>query len=346
MPRKAKYWTLYLLMMTLVSTHFAVAYLTSTRSYVNLVDFETGVARIPFQYRALTGWFLRILINFPGIRTIDQIAPPPFTQPVMMAWLLLSVLSMAAMIDITRRSIQIFVDDQVVSAVLAFSLPLTVYISYVALASTHRFSYPYDMLSMMLFCLGVMFLLQNRLFWFYPAFTLATLSRETSVFLIPALLSFRWTGWSHLIRRDSVHVFLLLAIWLGIKVWLQTLYGGNPTEAEGGWGLGGTFVLQLEPNLRNFLNPIYWPSIFSATGWLWVIVLFGWKSIDAVIRRILIVVTPLYLIGMLLVGRITEARIFGELIPFFAVAGAMIVQNTMLYRISVNETHERDRTNP
>lgn len=332
----------YIAMVLLVSTHFAVAYMTSTTPYVSAADLANGVARTPFQYRALTGWVIRFLTDMSVIQEAAKIAPKPFSQPDILVWLLLSCLSMIAMIEIARRTIKLFVTDSYLAATLAFITPLPLYISYVSLASIYRYSYPYDLPSLMLFNLGLLLILKNRIFLFYPVFILATLSRETSVFLIPALITLRCKNLFQWQRQDLLNVLGLSLIWLGLKYWLHSLYNTNLSEfnyisnAEQKllngvkFSGGGNYVFQLDQNIQNLLNPIYWPCILSALGWLWAIVIIGWKYLDQpAIKRTLLVITPMVAGGMLLVGRITEVRVFVELTPFFVVAVAIIIRNKL-----------------
>lgn len=333
-----RYRLAYVAMVLLVSSHFALAYLTGTKSYVNIIAYVQGEAPLPYQYRALAAWILHGIAVLPIFRAAAHMAPAPFSQPEILAWLLLACLSMALMIEITRRAIKVFVDDEALSGILAFATPAALYMSFVALASTYRFSYPYDLLSVALFSLAILLLLQNRLGWFYALFPVVTLARETSIFLIPLLLCLRWDGRARVLRRDSAHALALLAIWLGVKLWLQIHYGANPrdTTTSGpltGMGIGGDFLLQLWPNLLNLMNPLYWPGMLSALGWLWVVVLIGWRYIDsAAIKRALVILPALYFLAIMLVGRITEVRLFGELTLLFAVATAIIVRNLLMAR--------------
>jgi len=324
---------LYWVLLAAVSAHFAVAYVTGTRFYVDLASYAAGTERLPFQYRALTAWLLHGISALPPLRALAASLPPPFAQPEMLALAAITVASAGAAIDLTRRSLALFMDDAMARA-LAFMLPLSMYFSYVALASSFRFSYPYDLPSLALFALCIFAMLGGRWALLYIGFVLASLNRETSLFLIPLLLIYRWpvsrAGFNAKLARLLGHALALLAIWLAVKFILVRLYAGNPVE--GGGSMGGAFVWQAGQNLRNLLDPIYWPSLSSLLGYLWAVILLGWKYLgDTPLRRGLWIV-PLWAAGMLMVGRITELRIFGELGAYVAVVAGVAVHNFLRAR--------------
>src|SRR5262245_48345836 len=96
---------IYLTFVGLISSHFALAYLTGPRPYLNLKDYVNGVAPLPFQYRALTSWILSFLSDTPLIRAVSNVLPAPFHEPEQLALLLVVVIAVASFIEISRRSI-------------------------------------------------------------------------------------------------------------------------------------------------------------------------------------------------------------------------------------------------
>src|SRR5262249_42466082 len=160
-------------------------------------------------------------------------------------------------------------------------------------------------------------------------------SRETSFFLLVIFVGHRWTNWSSLLRRDGLRLALLVAMFSAVKLALSFMYGTNLPESAIGHPPtptsrlpGALFFPPLLPNLDNLASPQYWPSLLSVVGWLWLPVLLGWRMLDrADVRRTLLIVPPLWLAAMLIAGRITEVRVFGEMIPLFAAATALIAKN-------------------
>jgi hypothetical protein len=325
----------YLLLVILVSSHFAIAYLTDTNQYVNLRDYADGNATLPFQYRALTSWILALLSHTPVVQAISSVLPAPFSDPIELALLLVVGISMAGTLEISRRSIFAVTSDANLAAAAAFLSAAAAYISYVSIASSYRFSYPYDIPSLMLFSLGYYFILKSNVAGFCVAFLLAALSRETSIFLLVAFLCQRWTTTTPTLRRDATIVLALAGAFVAIKLFLFALYGENLKETVLGHapvatsGIpGAMFVFQLGQNLDNLSSPLYWPSTLSACGWLWLPVAAGWRLLDQDgIKRTLLVIAPLWFLAMLMTARITEVRVFGELILPFVVATSIIARN-------------------
>ena len=70
-----------------------------------------------------------------------------------------------------------------------------------------------------------------------------------------------------------------------------------------------------------------YPLLLSSTGFTAIIAAVGFRRIPAgFVRRALLSLIPFF-VGMFLVGRILETRIFGELIPLTLCATILIVAN-------------------
>jgi len=329
----------YLAFVGLISSHFALAYITGTKPYMNLRDYVNGTATLPFQYRALTSWILSFASDTPLMRTVSSGLPAPFNDPVQLSLLLVVAIAFACFIEIARRSIILVTQDRDLSAICAVLAPATAYVTYVAMANTYRWSYPYDIPSLALFSLAYFFLLKADLLAFFVAFFVASLSRETSLFLILIFICHRWTGIPSFVRRDGINVTLLAAIFVAVRIALFVTYGNNLRETAIGHEPsmvsvipGALFVFQPE-NLENLVSPQYWPSMLSVVGWLWLAVLFRWRFLNrSDIRRTLLVVSPVWFLAMLVGGRLTEVRLFGELTLVFVVAVAIILKNWLVER--------------
>ena len=90
----------YWLALGVVSTHFSVAYITSTTPYVNIVAYTAGSERLPYQFRALTSWILSMLIKVQPLRDLSHAQPAPFNRPEVMA---LTILIVPAVMLATAR---------------------------------------------------------------------------------------------------------------------------------------------------------------------------------------------------------------------------------------------------
>jgi hypothetical protein len=315
----------YMLGLCTVSAHFSVAYATSTSLYVNIVAYTAGTAALPFQYRALTSWILSMLNKVGAIRELARAQPAPFDQPELMALTFLNFAAVILATDVTRRSINLFIRDRNQAAILAFCLPIALYFSYVALASTYRLSFPYDIPNIAVFAMSLYAILSRRQILFYITFLLATLSRETSIFLIVIFVLYNFPSTRVAFLRLAGHCLALSVIWFAVKSSLAWLYVGNLTEH--GTTAGGMFMLWPGANLEFWSNPKYWPGLLSTFSFLWIPILAGWKYIGNPDLKRTLWVTAFWFAGMFLVSRVTEVRVFGELTILFSIVTAVIIHN-------------------
>src|SRR5258706_16152172 len=114
----------YLILLGLVSSHFALAYLMNTHQQFNLHEYLNGKAPQPYQYRALPAWILYLMSNTTLARSISAHLPIPFSDPEQLMFLLLVAISMAGMIEITRRCILTVTSDPEFSMIFAFLTPV------------------------------------------------------------------------------------------------------------------------------------------------------------------------------------------------------------------------------
>src|SRR5258705_8403728 len=92
--RSARHVVFYLILLGLVSSHFALSYMLHTNPQFNLHDYLNGKAPQPFQYRALTAWVLYFTSNTTLVRSISAQLPAPFSDPEQLMLLLLVAISM------------------------------------------------------------------------------------------------------------------------------------------------------------------------------------------------------------------------------------------------------------
>jgi hypothetical protein len=195
--------------------------------------------------------------------------------------------------------------------------------------------YPYDLMAMAFTVIGLILIGERRYAWFYPLFVLATLNRETSLFLALAM-AVVWLD-----RQPRSQTFLHLAaqvsIWVAIKGFLYWRFRNNP---QIGFGL---FVPQLKMNAALVLHlPLVAATALSTWGFLWVPVVARFNRIrSAELRRTLSLV-PVYVAVMLVIGVMNETRIYGEMLPIVT-AGAFAVFDDYL-RSSDTAALPRDAT--
>jgi len=178
---------------------------------------------------------------------------------------------------------------------------------------------PSDITAVAFFAVGLALLRERRWVWFYPVFLIGTLNRETMIFL---LIVFVLVEWGQMAKRQlTVHAAIMIALWGGVRVLMNALYGGNPGEAIEIYHVGSQ-VTHLSTNLQMLVSPARLLVILSSFGFLWVPVLFFYRRITDHFTRRALWVIPIYVIMILLIGNMNEMRVWGEMLALIILAMA------------------------
>ncbi len=193
-------------------------------------------------------------------------------------------------------------------ALTAGALPLTF---------TNSWAHPDHIAELALFTLGCLTIARGRDAAFAVTLILATLNRETAVFLV---LLHAVAG--PFTRARIARTVAFGAIWLAIFVGLRWWFGVEHYEY---WQLGRNieFLKLLPPPYDPYYRAYAWFVVFLF-GPLLFVALRGLKGQPLFIRRALWVVPPILLVGFT-ISSIIETRIFTPLIPLIlpAVLGAI-----------------------
>ena len=261
-----------------------------------------GVAALPFQYRSLVPTMARLL-------TSDRAASAASLKT---RYWWLEFLALVSLGVAYRRYLAYFIRERAVSSVLALSL-------YAILPFNYRDQpfYPYDTPSILFFTVGLILILERKWLLIYPLFVFATLNRETSIFLaaMTGLIGFTRPT----LGRTAAHVLAQCCLWIVIKWGLFEMYRNSPV-------LGfGMFQLQLGMNVALVLrNPWLASTALSTWGFLWIPVLVWQQRIPHPALRLSLWIVPVFVASMMVVGVMTERRIYGELVPV-VLTGALVI---------------------
>jgi hypothetical protein len=319
----------------MIAGQFALAYVFGTRQHLNLLDYAAGHERLPFQYRALVAWIMRGMLQLPGLDRLVPDAVEGMTKPM----LVLAILVFVSVLWINRVARQVAATlfaDPLVARLMGLTFLATLYLNYESPAYYPRLGYPYDLPSLALIFAGFAALVRNRVVLLLVLFAVATISRETSVILIPILLCWHWpmdaaSGRPALLprRREAILALSMAGLWVGEKAFLHALYGTNISEPayQHRVGVPGSMELMFFSNLIDIVQPLRWPVDFSELCWLWLPVFLFWHLIDhPPLRRCIRVITPYWLLIMCLFGALRETRVLGELTILYWMAGLVIVR--------------------
>jgi hypothetical protein len=305
-------------------------YFTEIRFYLNeeykpaaLSSLLEGTAARPFQYRALVPWIVSAIsktgLHVPAIHLPPQLwITNALSIDHARSFVLIELISVFFLVVAFRYYISMFLKNNTLSTVLAFTLFLVLPFNYV-LPRAAPFWYPYDMPAILFFTLGLIFLYRQKWAMYYTVFLIGVFNRETICFL-----TFVYLITSIGERKPKVillHCGLQFVLWLAIKYFLYQLYSSNPGE--------GLFETQLLANIGFLLTPKRYPFFLSNMGFILIPIVFYFRLIDNdFVRRSLFVGIPFFL-AMMYVADIWELRIYGELLPIMLLAFLIILEKLM-----------------
>src|SRR5205814_1395434 len=163
--------------------------------------------------------------------------------------------------------------------------------------------YLYDPGTLLLWALALLWVAERRRLRIWLLLPLLACHKETTL-LLPPLVALR--EWNHSPRGRVVAVLALqLAVVAGIRLWIGSLYAGNP----------GGVVLRVGPShLRELATTMFRrpPYMFVIVAMLWALVRSGWRDSPVFLRHALaFVLLPLVLLALVF-GYLDEVRAFYE----------------------------------
>ncbi len=333
-----------LLLNSAATLHVVWFYLALVRCYLNLESYESGKASTPYQYRLLLMLPLRWAHTSAACQSIaaalTSMRPwfPLGVRPENIVEFPLDVVS-TILAGLVAR--QIYKSASPTGLLTPFVYPLTLLMvaSTYALGTMHRLRFLYDLPSLGFFAAGVYLLYFRQPRWqFALLFIVATLNRETTLFLLALFVLTRWldTGGTatrepgskgrrrlRLPRTDIAIAACLLTLWLLWHLWVTRHFAGNPTES---WS-------RIRLNLWILAVPASWPQLLSCFAFCGPLLLAYRRHVQDPTLRIWLWIIPAWVLCMLHYGLFVETRIFGELIPIVSCCIALIAEQQLLQRM-------------
>jgi len=221
----------------------------------------------------------------------------------------------------------------------AYPLTLIMIALGYAFQTTHAWRFVYDLPALAFFAMGA-YLIYFRCsdLFFAILFIVATLNRETSVFLLLLYVMERCSispsnaGNPHLKAVRSWSTFLvvlpLCAFWIAWHLFVVRHFAHNPSASNP----------RLLLNLSIAACPLAWPQLLSAGCYLWPFIFLSRRLIRAPIVRAWIWLLPVWVMFMLWYGLILEPRVFGELIAIVAPAVLLIAEAMLFNKIMIERS--------
>lgn len=303
---------------------FSLAYSENTRPFLDLSAYIAGEFRPPFQYRVLCAWLARpivALLSLPPFADILAQRPTPFNDANHVAFILINTVGLIALVYLVKsalKNLHLSPQLQSLQNLLPFGL-LLVLPSTLMTYTQANYWIVYD-ISGAAFFLAILVLAHRQQYLSVVLLMpIALFNRETAILAggcicLHLLLQHKW--------RLSISLgFVMLIQFLIIKGLLYNWYGQKATE------FGGLFEYRLWLNLAYLKNPMWWPSILSIFGLLWVPVIYWFKSIPNSVFKTTAMTFPLYFLLMIAIGQIFELRIFNEFAAIFFILFCQITFN-------------------
>ncbi len=334
----------WLLLAVLAAVQFVGSYIYLEYPYVNLILWERGSERLPFQtrlllapvYQAWDNWswaqnyaaeLARNTYFFPPPRGVNTGLMLEFGIGVVCVlgsgWVAVRIYDAA-----TRRSLL---------RPLVYPLFLGLCVVLYIVHTVQNFRYVYDMPSLLTFALGFYCIyFRKPLFWFAALFAIGTLNRETTLLLLPFWALAQVLGpegrvrWRALASRGVlVPGLLMIGYWAAWHVYVYHLFGANASE----------YYPRLLFNAHCFLRLRYWPQLAAAFGFLWPFLIAQRKQVRDPLLRAWLLVLPFWYAFMFSWAIVTETRVFGELIPFLAPVAVIMAEEVFAARVLRGTQH-------
>lgn len=313
----------YALFLVFAAAAFCIRYVFFVRSYDDVPKYVDGMERMPFQGRILTGWIVRALVHAPGLghvfnHTVKTL--PQYSRgPDFMALALVDMVAMVLAVLAVRAILLRYTGDR---GFASWASLLVIYMSYFNLVIGFGLSsQPYDVVALAFMAAGVWLALSDRYWWLALLVFFSSFNRETTIFL-PFFVLLCW--W---FRRDAAgrraafapvagHVVLETALCVSVRAWIGHLLRNSPdTDAN----VHGLLSLHIKGNLKDLVEPQFWPLFLSLFGFSLVLFVADYKLIaDRALARATVVVMIAWFCIMAVVGVLVEVRIYGELTAFLA----------------------------
>jgi hypothetical protein len=306
-PESGTPWLVYLLFL-LASLHCARSIFYVNVSQIDLPRYELGLERMPFQGRIAMLPVLRWSHNNPLLikgadflsrnlrKSTDMQQPPEDWTPEKLICLLLGGMSICMMtwtgVWFGRRHLG---ELWWLPGVVILGILFTTY------ASRYEMSYwyPYDLPHFAIFGLACALILEESLVPAMLLFAIDTPLRETSIYLVPVTLA---VGYAQGRLRPAIAAAAFMAmIWVPVRIWICHVYASNPTDTGIHWG---RIVIAI-------INPLHWPQMASAFGFLAVPLFLGRRYIPRTHRFLILGALPCLFVTLAF-GIWQESRIWDE----------------------------------
>jgi hypothetical protein len=186
-----------------------------------------------------------------------------------------------------------------------------------------------DPLSHSLFVFGFIWTVQDRTALLAASLALGVLAKETVVLMVPANWACYWRGGVRPLLKAMVLGVVCVAAFLAARMpygWYPGYEKLNGTErlmVFDNLGIGEPYYHSAASWMENYLHPAQFVLPFVP------FIAWGWRRIDARLKALCLVLTPLVLLSNLCFGWLYESRNYMPLLPLLGTAALFAVAAPM-----------------
>lgn len=296
-----------------VSAHFGIVLQKNANIFLDTQEYVSLLSKKPFQTRVLMAPVLGWLTDTISIQSLQRFASriPSYlsSSEAMAYWVIDSVSFFVAVLSFSRLANFLFPKQLGIQRMAVLFFVSSVYFVF-CLNPNLSFILPYDVPALAFTSVCLLLFVERRWLLLVPVYTLATLNRETIMF-VPVLVFLDWLN-----NRSDVHKLILFvvlsAIWVLTKIALDHYLPSVPTEQ------GSRLVY----NLVTLAKPWQWPATLAIPA-LAVICIYNVFTKKPMASWNLTVVIGFAM--LFYYAQITEVRAFSDIIPYMAIAIAPVI---------------------
>jgi hypothetical protein len=301
------------------------AVVSQNMNYIDLKKYAHLQEASPFQERILMAFVLRAAEDSrPVLRVYDALFHKTVDTPEDFAVMVVDCVCLLLMLPVTAALRRSFQPGPRTTWLAPLMMLLVVAFTYVV-HYEQRFTMPYDLLSLLLYNLGLLAILRRNGWLLLAVLAIATPNRETVVFLIPVWFWLEWRDG----RRSPAVAFSVagLAVWLAWRLEIaHFLHLAHPN-----------YDLPWRNNMVSIIVPVHWPQLVDIFAFLAVPMWMLRHYVKDPRLKDLWLATVPFIVAALLVGVWRENRIFGELSAMVGLTFALQLEQVLAYK-SVEES--------
>jgi len=289
----------------LIGVHFSLTYCGFASPFLKLDQYLSYQAKLPFQARVLPALIYNAIPGVSGLPSyaFGRALPAHLTLFFLTQTLACVLLSVALLRQVLSRHMR---HKPLTNDIATLALFACLYFSY-AVGYEFKYFLPYDLPSLAFWVLTIWLAYEKRLILLLPIYLLATLNRETTLFLIPCVVGIlrchHGLPWRACLGWGAG----MLLVWCACKAGLYMALDGNAREGN------GLAVLTFTKNLSFFINPLHWPQMLSACAFLFIPFLMQWRRITDPVHVVFKWTVAAMVAVLIMTGLFIEVRIFGEI---------------------------------